>query len=60
MDSWYLVCASPSTVFIPILLKLYRRLDHALKMCIWFGYNPQINFDTFLQFKLKSFFGNLH
>ena len=33
--------------FIPILLKLYRCVSHALKMCIWFGYNPQINFDTF-------------
>ena len=29
---------------IPILLKLYRCLHHALKMCMWFGYNPQINF----------------
>ena len=26
----------------PILLKLYRCCDHALKICILFGYNPQI------------------
>ena len=30
--------------FIPIILKLYRCLHHTLKMCMWFGYNPQINF----------------
>ena len=29
---------------IPILLRLYRCLDLALKMCMYFGYNPQINF----------------
>ena len=28
--------------FIPILLKFYRCLDHGLKMCMWFGYYPQI------------------
>ena len=33
-----------SYTFIPILLKFYRCLDHALKMCMWFEYNPQINF----------------
>ena len=30
--------------FTPILLKLIRCLDHALKICMWFGYNLQINF----------------
>ena len=35
--------------FIPIFMKLYRCLDHALKMCVWFGYNPQINFETFFR-----------
>ena len=35
--------------FIPILLKLYRCCDHALKICIWFGYNPQINFCHFFR-----------
>ena len=32
---------------MPILLKLYWRLDHGLKMCISFGYNPQITFFHF-------------
>ena len=41
---------------IQILLKLYRHCDHALKMCMWFGYNPQINFcHFFLQFELSHF-----
>ena len=34
--------------FIPILLKL-RCCDHALKICMWFGYNPQINFCHFFR-----------
>ena len=29
-----------SGVQSPILLKLYRCCDHALKICMWFGYNP--------------------
>ena len=33
--------------FSYVLLKLYRCLEYALKMCMWFGYIRQINFDTF-------------
>ena len=33
--------------FIPILLKLYRCFCQGLKMCMSFGYNPQINFCHF-------------
>ena len=33
--------------FIPILLKLCRHCDHALKICMWLGYTPQINFFFF-------------
>ena len=32
--------------FIPILLKLYSCLDDALKICMCFGYNPQVYFLT--------------
>ena len=32
---------------ILILLKLYRHNDHALKIWMWFGYNPPINFCHF-------------
>ena len=46
--------------FIQILLKLYRCLEHALKICMWFGYNLQINFIHFFsQFELSHFSGIL-
>ena len=42
---------------IPILLKLYMCYGHGLKICMWLGCNPQINFcHFFLHFELKSFF----
>ena len=46
---------------VPILLKLYRHHDHALKICIlWFGYNPPINFCYFFsQLELSHFSGIL-
>ena len=36
--------------FIPIFLKLCTCFLHGLKMCIWFGYNPCINFCRFFLF----------
>ena len=36
--------------FIPIFLKLSTCFLHGLKMCIWFGYNPCINFVLFFHF----------
>ena len=52
---WVHCVRNSSYSFIPILLKLYRCCDHALKICMWFGYNPQINFCYFL-----PFFGHFH
>ena len=43
---------------IPILLKLYRCCDHALKICMWFGYNPQINFCCFFRNMNLAIFGH--
>ena len=43
----YFVSATPPTIFSPILLKLYRCFCQGLKMCMTFGYNPQINFCHF-------------
>ena len=41
---------------ILILLKLCGHCDHALKICMWLGYTPQINFcHFFLQFELSHF-----
>ena len=37
-----------SSNLIPILLKLCRHCEHALKICMWLGYTPQINFCHFL------------
>ena len=36
--------------FIPIFLKLCTYFLHDLKMCMWFGYNPCINFCHFCHF----------
>ena len=47
--------------FILILLKLYRCCDHALKICMWLGYTPQINFcHFFYNLKLVIFWTFLH
>ena len=47
--SMYLVCATPPTVLFRFFSKLYRCHDYALKICMWFGYNPQINFSHFFR-----------
>ena len=39
------LCAQLS--FMPIHLKLYRCFCHGLKICMWFGYYPEIIFVTF-------------
>ena len=44
---WVLCEHNSSYNFIPILLKLYRCFCQGLKMCMTFGYNPQINFCHF-------------
>ena len=36
--------------FIPIFLKLCTCFLHGLEICIWFGYNPWINFCHFFHF----------
>ena len=36
--------------FIPIFLKLRTCFPHGLEMCMWFGYNPWINFCHFFHF----------
>ena len=43
--------------FTPILFKLYRCFGNGLKMCICFGYNPQIFFATFSQIEFSRFLG---
>ena len=44
---WVPCVHKSSYSFSPILLKHKRSFDHALKMCMWFEYNPQIDFYHF-------------
>ena len=44
---WVPCVRNSSYSFIPILLKLYRCLYQALKICMWFGYDTQIIFIAF-------------
>ena len=51
---WVPCVRNSSYSFIPILLKLYRCLNQALKVCMWFRYDTQINFYCFCsQFELS-------
>ena len=55
---------------MPIALKLYMCYGHGLKICMWFGYNPQIFFCHFYflfyfffffsEFELGHFFGHFN
>ena len=45
---YYVHCVRNSSYsFMPILSKLYRCFCHGLKICMWFGYYPEIIFVTF-------------
>ena len=52
---WVSCVRNSSYSFMLILLKLYLCYAHGLKICIWFGYNPQIIFVNFSQFELSHF-----
>ena len=53
---WVPCVRNSSDSFILILLKLYRCLYQALKICMWFGYDTQINFYYFCsQFELSHY-----
>ena len=43
----WIPCVNKSTYsFMPIILKLHMCFGHGLKMCIWFGYIPQITINV--------------
>ena len=45
---YYVPCVRNSSYsFMPILLKLHRCFCHGLKLCMWFGYYPEIIFCHF-------------
>ena len=51
MNKQWVPCECNSSYnFTPIFLKLCTCFLHGLKICIWFGYNPWINFCHFFHF----------
>ena len=47
---YYVPCVRNSSYsFMPIHLKLYRCFCHGLKICMWFGYYPEIIFCHFFR-----------
>ena len=47
--------------FIPILSKLHWCFGHGLKVCMWFGYNPQVMFcDFFSKVERSHFMGIIY
>ena len=49
-------CARDSfSSFFPIVLNFYIWFGHGLKMCIWFGYYPQIIILLFSEVELSHF-----
>ena len=51
MNRQWVPCERNSSYnFIPIFLKLCTCFCHSLEMCMWFGYNPCINFCPFFHF----------
>ena len=53
IDSGYIVCATAPSVLCRSFFKLSRCFCHGLKMYMWFGYNPQLNFCYF--FRILNF-----
>ena len=47
IDSGYLVSATPYTISCLSLCNFAHLFFHGLKMCMWFGFNPAVNFCHF-------------
>ena len=57
MNGLWVPCVRNFYSFMPIALKLCVCYGHGLKLCMWFGYNPQIIlFCHFFIISTKSFF----
>ena len=50
VDSGYLVSATPYTISCLSLCNFAHLFFHGLKMCMWFGFNPAVNFCHFIHF----------
>ena len=55
IDSGYLVSAIPYTISC-LYATLHIFFFHGLKMCMWFGFNPAVNFCNFSTLLTLSFF----
>ena len=56
IDSGYLVSATPYTTSCLSLCNFAHLFFHGLKMCMWFGFNPVVNFCHFSILLTLSFF----
>ena len=56
IDSGYLVNATPYTISCLSLSNFAHLFFHGLKMCMWFGFNPAVNFCHFCDLLALSFF----
>ena len=57
IDSGYLVSATPYTISCLSLCNFaHLFFFHGLKMCMWFGFNPAVNFCNFSSLLTLSFF----
>ena len=56
IDSGYLVSAIPYTISCLSLCNFAHLFFHGLKMCMWFGFNPAVNFCNFSTLLTLSFF----
>ena len=56
IDSGYLVSATPYTISYLSLCNFAHLFFHGLKMCMWFEFNPGVNFCHFSIFLTLSFF----
>ena len=56
IDSGYLVSATPYTTSCLSLCNFAHLFFHGLKMCMWFGFNPAVNFCHFSILLTLSFF----
>ena len=54
---WVPCAHNSSYSFMPIILKLHRCFGYGLKMCMWFGYTPQILLSLFPQVERSYYIG---
>ena len=56
IDSGYLLSTTPYTISYLSLCNFAHLFFHGLKMCMWFGFNPEVNFCHFSTLLTSSFF----